>query len=219
MPYDTIEYRGCTIQVDFDSDPMSPFEWDPSPVFISWNDRYHGDVGNKSRRWSSRPEDLIDQIYANPDVYAYAVRAYIHSGITVSLGPRIKNPETVAKDLHEFQQGYPYNDSWDSGWFGVLIFTKKQIEDCYGPAEQYADQAAKNFVNSWDNYLTGQIFWYKTETPNGEEISSCGGFENKEDMIEEAKAEIDSWFKEQVPLFLDFAKDMIVKKVEDETSL
>lgn len=213
---DDIEYRGCIIRVEFDSDPMSPFEWDPSPTFISWNQRYHGDVNNKGR-WSRDPSTLMEQIAEEKDIYAFAIRAYIHSGITVNLGPRLSKPETAAKELHEASNVYPFNDQWDSGWFGVLIFTKKQIESCYGNAEEFAQQAAENFVASWDNYLTGQIFCYISTAPNGEMIGSCSGFDDEQDMIEEAKREIDSWYEDQVPLFPHLAKDFEFRKVENET--
>ena len=82
---------------------------------------------------------------------------YDHSGITISCGDRV----------------YPYNDRWDSGLVGWIIYAK-QAED----GEDWRERAFARMraeVEEYDHYLQGEVYGF-TIYENGEEIDSCWGY-------------------------------------------
>ena len=100
---------------------------------------------------------------------------YEHSGMTISCGDRT----------------YPYNDQFDSSCLGWAYCTKenlRRIDPNRNMNNWQADafQAIRGTVELYDQYLTGDVWWYKlekSETPflmatseDWEEIESVGGF-------------------------------------------
>ena len=82
---------------------------------------------------------------------------YDHGGITISCGDRV----------------YPYNDRWDSGLVGWIIYAK-QAED----GEDWREKAFARMraeVEEYDHYLTGEVYGF-TLYENGEETDSCWDF-------------------------------------------
>lgn len=168
-------------------------------------------------------ESFLDTVLENDDdnwrhgmkaLRAFAVVMpiwlYDHSGITISTGERV----------------YPYNDQWDSGQVGFAALTKQKtmeelreiVRDPSGnPVRIYtgektwrydtvpfteetwqkgATDAIKAEVETYDQYLTGDVWWYKiysTAIPTKGSVSdnlddwdeedSCGGFYG-DDMLE-----------------------------------
>ena len=74
---------------------------------------------------------------------------YDHSGITISCGDRV----------------YPYNDRWDSGLVGWIVYAR-QAED----GEDWREKAFARMraeVEEYDHYLTGEVYGF-TLYENGE---------------------------------------------------
>ena len=57
-------------------------------------------------------------------------------------------------------------------------------------------------INTYDQYLRGEIYWYAIDNPEGEEISSCGGFYGYDYMLEDAKSTVD-YYHEHTPRQLE----------------
>ena len=82
---------------------------------------------------------------------------YDHSGITISCGDR----------------EYPYNDRWDSGLVGWIVYAR-QAEDGENWCENaYARMLAE--VEEYDQYLQHEVYGF-TLYKNREEIDSCWDF-------------------------------------------
>ena len=113
---------------------------------------------------------------------------YEHSGITISCGDR----------------NYPYNDQFDSGHLGWAYCTRKALSDIglELDGDTWRDEALRqirNTVRTYDQYLTGDVWWYclmESSVPfevaedeaDWEEIDSCGGYYG-DDLFESGIAE------------------------------
>ena len=124
--------------------------------------------------------DVLDGRYAWLPIWLYD-----HSGLTISCGERT----------------YPYNDQWDSGLLGWCIVSKEraisELKAGDGDWKEKADAAIREEVREYDQYLTGDIWWFEVKSCNGRydavehvagprgegseesdwnEEDSCGGF-------------------------------------------
>lgn len=123
---------------------------------------------------------------------------YDHSGISICVGER----------------RYPYNDRWDSGFVGIAAVTRNDAMENLGGTdadgntvaltdenwEEAATRCIKNEVETYDQYLTGNAYWYvlyeREDRPVDhemrddcwDEIDSCGSFYGA-DVMESGLAE------------------------------
>ena len=96
-------------------------------------------------------EQELMQILANTDsVVFYPLFCYSHSGMCIS-----------AK---------PFNDKWDSGFCGFVVYTKSAFEAEHSASDDWRDIATNIILNEIDEfncYLNGEVCgyklsWYKT---------------------------------------------------------
>lgn len=110
---------------------------------------------------------------------------YEHSGMTISCGHRV----------------YPFNDRFDSSAVGWGICTKKAVLENWPDLDDStwrakAEDLIKSTVRTYDQYLTGEVYWFKLLESDGhpeydtgwDESDSCGGFYG-DDIIESGMAE------------------------------
>ena len=115
------------------------------------------------------PEDAQEEADAGhvPGWRVFQLNAYIHSGVTLSLG--------------EF--GCP----WDSGQVG-WVFVKE--ENGWGERDGKPithEQIAEWLVDEWNQYLSGDVWCFDIEDSDGEVLDSCGGIYGMENALEAAK--------------------------------
>ncbi len=150
---ETIEYKGLTIKIYQDEDAESPQEWEcpENGVFL---------ITTKNRYFEVIPKGYsVDEIMEHMRTHklyhghkVYPLNAYIHSGVALSLG-----------------RGYPFNDQWDSGQIGVvLVKARGCVPNC--------DKAAEGLVETWNQYLSGDVWGFVVEDEEGEHEDSCWGF-------------------------------------------
>lgn len=150
-----------------DPDPISPAEWDePGELYYLKSSRYT--LGSKQ---VSRDE--LDALKEDADGanYVFPYYAYIHSGVTISLGA--------------------FSCQWDSGCCGLVVIPKDN--PCCGKieTEEKAREIAESLVKEWDMYLTGDVWGYviEREDENGEpvEVDSLLGIYGREDAEDECR--------------------------------
>jgi hypothetical protein len=223
-------YRGCEIRLEYDSDPESPRDWDNLGRMVCWHRRYNlgdeqpsEDAGeyllDLARKVvsSSYPEALLiknrDAILAKH----YAILPlylYDHSGITISTGP-------FSCPWDSGQVGFIYctlekaKENWmlkgNEGW-DHIVYPEDNCPDCAKGSNlvgktlrQCTEIVLEGEVQTYDDYLTGQVACWIAEDPNGETIEAVGGYfpdhgdHSKEwdYPIGEARAAIDRWCDEQ----------------------
>jgi len=219
--YETYHYRGCKIRVVQDEDAESPREWDNAGTMACWHRRYNlGDVQPSERAWDYRlglarevvstkyPEALLIKNRDSILVKHYVILPlylYDHSGITMSTRP--------------------FSCPWDSGQVGIIyISMEKARQEWKGTDKEVRAKALDcllDEVKTYDQFLTGDVYGYITEAPNGKEISSCFGYfgsdETKEDsyMVKDcAKQSIDAWIAKHGPILEPGAKVRVSKGSE-----
>lgn len=82
---------------------------------------------------------------------------YDHSGITISCGDRV----------------YPYNDRWDSGLVGWIVYARQKDDGEDWRKNAFARMRAE--VEEYDHYLTGEVYGF-TLYENGEETDTIWSY-------------------------------------------
>lgn len=217
--YETINTpEGCTITLHYDEDACNPREDDNLGTMYCSHRRYNlGDVQvsgpedgltkmmeNHAPQWlKERFQRWLDSYEDNDKTWQYwheqleansvmlPLYLYDHSGITIN---------TTG-----------FSCPWDSGQVGYIIMSLEKARDEYS-AKRVSSKLRerlcgylKGEVQTYDDYLTGNVFGYTVETPDGEEIGACWGYFPEHEptpyadrlkyVIREAQYTVDHWFK------------------------
>lgn len=186
--YKTEEYRGYTINIYYDEDAQSPREWDNLGTIYSNSRSYDPDNHSIEEILNDEHTGMSQEFKEN---YIWLkIRGYQHSGLTISVSG-----------------GYPYNDPWDSGLFGVIAVSKeKAIKEfgkkiCTKKVREKALNCLRGEVETLDMYYTGDVYGFVIEDENGDEVDSCWGYFGSEyidkDLIPECKSIIDSMIEKR----------------------
>lgn len=167
-PLQVYSYRGFTIEIHQDLDPLNPRkEFDNLAVFAFFHRRYSlgdKDTGIADRDYSSWDE-MEAAIWKKFDVAVLTpVWMLDHSGITI--------------------RSHSFNDPWDSGQIGFAWITKKAARESYGwktitPSRcKILKEALESEIKTYDDFLTGSVYGYVIKDPDGNDVDdgSCWGF-------------------------------------------
>ncbi len=192
------------LKIICDSDPMSPREWDNAGVMVCEHRNYNlGDDNGRDaakeavrassyyrESWESYdakgmldldyPPSLWAAIRRCADIIAYPLYLYDHSGITIRMSEG---------------GGNPFSCQWDSGQVGFTFMTKAKALEEWGnggtrltPAiRAKATACMKGEVETYDMYLTGDVWGYVVEDEDGDELDACWGYYGLEDAIEQGQ--------------------------------
>lgn len=179
------EHRGLTVKIfpDIDS-PESPLEWENlATVFVlNPSDRYSFKDTVSSReheesyreRYGDYPGSVADwELYAREVLGATVVLPlymYVHSGVTVSIGDPIN----------------PFGCDLDSRLYALVFDTAESRERCGTPLER-VEECLRAEMDTFDQWLRGDVYGYVVEDAVGEHLDSCYGFYGLEGFIEQAK--------------------------------
>jgi len=91
---------------------------------------------------------------------------------------------------------------WDSGQVGWTYATKEMIVKEYGKNKRkLAEKVLRGEVETFDQYLKGDVYGYIIQNSDGETVDSCWGFYGYEYCIEEGKSmlkhEVEYYNKEE----------------------
>jgi hypothetical protein len=161
-------YRGYTIKVEQDQDAANPrTEWDNASKMICFHRRYN--LGDKHD--FSGPQEVMDflNMPENKGSIVQPLYLYDHSGLTIS-----------TRSFHgRLPQGHA---EWDSMQVGVVYLTPEMIRETYMVKRitKAILERAKNLilaeVREYDDYLRGDVYGYRVEDKDGEEIDSVWGY-------------------------------------------
>lgn len=172
---ETLNYKNHTIKILHDPCPANPLTEFENLGEITYNPkaRILGDVPMSGER--------VNSILKNKREYiAIPVYAYVHSGATIRAS----------------EKGNPFHCPWDSGMSGIIFVLKTKVRNEYG-WKKITKARRENIINNlisevetFDQYLTGQVYGYEVE----ETGDSCWGYYgNPEESgcIEDAKSVVD----------------------------
>lgn len=170
------DYKGYTIKVYYDEDPMNPrTEQDHVGVMVCAHRSYNlGDVQVHSA------DEVEEHLKEHGAVVQLNLYLMDHGGISMSTGS--------------------FGDPWDSGQVGVIYLTRETIRKEWGwtrITKARRSQLIKYLeaeVEEYDAYISGQVYGYTIENLAGEQLDSCWGFYGETDyMLREARAIVDGY--------------------------
>ena len=196
-PIDTIEKNGYTGEIYPNQDAESPREWDNVGIMICFHKRYslgdkHDLKSNSFGGWEEVKEYLIKEMKAKIILPLYL---YEHSGITISTTP--------------------FSCRFDSGQVGFIYTTAEKIKEAYGVKHitkkvlEKATKCLQGEVETYDQYLTGEVYGYKVFDEYGEEYDSCWGFYGDKTVREEIETEFEYLEKTKEERAVKHKKEMI----------
>ena len=171
----TLEHNGKTINIKHDDCAESPRTWDNLGTMICFHRRYDlGDKHNIDHNDYNSFDEMEKAIEKKYDAVVLPLYLYDHSGITISTSP--------------------FSCNWDSGQVGFIAISKEKAREEYGwkaitkKRKELLTLYLEGEVETYDQYLRGDIFGYEILNSDGEIEDSCWGFYGEESAIEEAKA-------------------------------
>lgn len=104
---------------------------------------------------------------------------YDHSGISMYVGS---------------QSHWSDPGGWDSGQVGWIYCTVKKAKEEWAGADfhERAIEYLKGEVETYNQYLTGDVYGYVVEDADGEQLDACWGFFGRDCCEQEAKAAAES---------------------------
>jgi len=181
-PVENFEVNGKTVSIYHDDDPGSPREDDNLGHMVCWHRRLR--LGDEQIHPSEFGEDLgevrellkeIRKAYLILPIYIYE-----HGQVTI----------TAKLSVYAT---YP-DKEWDAGQVGFIYVTREKVAAEYGMAisaeeEDKIREVLEGEVETYDQYLTGDVWRFVIEDEDGEDIgASCWGFYGLDYCREEARA-------------------------------
>jgi hypothetical protein len=155
------EHNGYKVTIQPDEDVTSPGEDQDQHAFIvTTRNRYFVVEGPNGETADTIGENLEEWEKTHN---VYKLNALIHSDVHLS----------IVSDLKEYYMGL------DSGQIGFVLITKDESEI------PHPFKYAEGMVETWNQYLSGDVYGYVIEDGDENHIDSCWGFYG----FEECKAE------------------------------
>jgi hypothetical protein len=173
---ETIKHEGLTIEIHYDENCESPREWDNLSTFAFFHRNYKNESEEVDHNDFNGWDEMRNFIESKNglDAICLPVYLYSHSGDTVSTSP--------------------FSCPWDSGQLGFAYVTREQARNDYGCkriTRSLQDQILKRIegeVETFDDYIRGNVYGWIVLDENGEELDSCWGYLGDMDYcIQEAK--------------------------------
>jgi hypothetical protein len=168
--------RPCKLIIKHDIYPDNPRDWDNPCTLWCSHPRYNlGDEQIDAGKYENWDDVLttIDHVVALP------LYLYDHSGITMSTTP--------------------FSCRWDSGQVGWITMTKEQVLSSYGGKRVTQRKKAQSLalmkeeVDTYDSYLSGEVYSYVITDANGEEVESCGGYYGRQYAEQDGAEALARW--------------------------
>jgi hypothetical protein len=150
--------KNQTVKIIRDESPQSPREWDNLGTMTFFHKRYNlGDKHNHT------PESFNEFLEYNSDgIVAVKVYGYEHGQLTISTKP--------------------FYCHFDSGVLGYIHVSKADAMKAFEQKEwtkELEDKVIKCLeqeVETYDQYLTGDVYGFVVYDEDGQEVDSCWGF-------------------------------------------
>ena len=177
-PVQTITHKKYTIEIYSDDMSENPREsWDQLSQMVCFHKRYNlGDEHEYSSDDFNNWNHLKRQLKKDGALFIKPLYMYDHSGITIKTTP--------------------FSCQWDSGQIGFVFTTQDKINEFFDEADdEKIEKCILSDVETYDHYLTGEVYGFITKDKDDNEIDSCWGFygydfENN-GLLETAKGNIE----------------------------
>jgi len=208
-----IEYKDYTIKISLDEYHESPREWDNLGIMTCFHSRY--DLGdeqnnNTSQQWLVAMLETIIEPYHDKicgwytnELWEWAAYNNIPDDNVIEKIWEVLDKHYIMLPLYLYEHsGITMNTKgfhcpWDSGQVGYIYVKISDVKEEWKwnrltkKRRKFIENILKGEVETYDQYLRGEIYNYTVEDKNENLIDSCCGFYDKEYMISEAKSIID----------------------------
>jgi hypothetical protein len=174
-PLITQDYKGFTIEIHYDPEPISPDEWSDNGLFLvsGHPDLFikHDLIKEDPRHFACRRLPKIKLPSNRRMYYVFTLYGYSHSGVGLSLS----------------NDHYPFNCPWDGFFTGTVFASAKEFR-----TQDKARIGAQGLVDRWNNHFSGNVYGFQVLDKDGEHVDSCWGFEGDSDYaLSQAKENVD----------------------------
>ena len=177
---ESFDVGALKVRIFQDTDPQSPREdWNLGTLFTAHRNYALGD------RDSVESVEEAVEIAASKDYLSLPVFMLDHSGLCVRTG-----------DFNDVDPG-----ELDSGQVGIIYVSKEEVlkEYSWKRLTKVREALIRKYldaeIETLNQYLTGDVYGYVIEGPDGEEIDSCWGFYGMEYCRAEGQAVAESIHK------------------------
>lgn len=168
-PIHTENRLGLTLKIYSDDNAISPADDADKAGFIVGLDRRNF--------WVECPTNAAPR----KEYHVFPIEAYIHSGIRLYLSG-----------------GCAIDRQWDVSQVGEVFIHKTEWAGKKITRRQ-ALKYAKSLIETWNQYLNGEVYGYYIEDKDRNHLGSCWGFygewDGKDGVLENGRAELDAIFE------------------------
>ena len=183
---ETRTYKSGTISFYHDDDPPNPrTEWDNLGTMLCKHPRYI--LGDRARHDPEPTAEDIHTVAKKRNVLWVNLYLLDHSGLRLSC------------NVHDAYTPYM---GWDTSRIGIAYVTLGRLRKEFGRKMSATELRKKGMeilhseVETYDQYLSGQVYGYVARNAAGDEVGSCWGFFGwdylKTEALEQAQAELDA---------------------------
>ena len=177
-----------TISIEREDNTESPREWDNMGTMIAFHTRYnlgdddHGFKASDYNGWDEMEAAIIKQY--GKDCVILPLYLYDHSGITMN---------TTG-----------FSCPWDSGKVGFIVASAAKVRECFmvkritAKVRARALESLKGEVETFDQYIRGDVYYYVVKDDQGKVTDSCGGFYGDDPMTNGMADHLDSSLHEML---------------------
>ncbi len=166
-PYKEFEAHGLTVKIYPDDDPQSPDDRGDDNLFLVG---FHRDFTVERKGYGK--DTTIEALEKGLEGYhVLPLEAYIHGGVMLYLSG-----------------GATVDRQWDVSQLGAVFVSKKEAK-----TKAQARKLALGLIEEWNNYLSGNVWGYKVEDKDGNELDSCWGFNGDIEYCEEEARSTAKW--------------------------
>ena len=193
-PIETTQKNGFILKLLYDDYPLNPrVSEDSAGTMVCWHRRYN--LGDKHSFEDSLAFNAWRKTNGKGGVIL-SLYLYDHSGLTM--------------------QTRPFSCPWDSGQVGYIYATKETIVKEWGKtgkltrtSKAKALKYLEAEVETYDQYLRGDVYGYIIEDAQGEHVDSCWGFYGFDYANQEAQAQLDYWISEYARREIEAQRDNV----------
>lgn len=182
-PADTREYKGYKILIYQDDNPGNPRDWDNLGKMVCFHRNYK--LGDKH----DLSVDDLKETVKRKDVIALPLYLLDHSGLWMRTVRFLEDPQ-----------------GWDTSAVGYIFVDFATIRKEYSvkrisrKLRRKVEDVLEQEVQTYSQYLSGEVYGYSARNARGEVVDSCWGFygdEGEKDMVQEAQTAIDYAIQEE----------------------
>ena len=151
-------------RIEQDDDPQNPQQYSDEDMFLVSKHRQFYVPEPGQQRIPDSANEVVDKWKKTH--WVFPVEAYIHGGVSLALAGEGNFPDR----------------QWDVSQCGFVFVSKLSWR-----LSKSARKQAVSWLETWNQYLSGDVWRYVIEDEDGNEIDSCSGMYGKEYCEQEAK--------------------------------